>query len=399
MLRQIVILAGGGGTRLGPLTTDTPKPLLPVGGRPFLDRLLVEYGRYGLDRAILLAGYKGDRLQKYYERQPLAGVKVQVLVETTPLGTAGALREACALLDRQFVLANGDTFFDFNVLGMQDDVGGIDWLAKIALRRSDDARRFGKVRLDPRNRVLSFIEKDQASGPGLINAGVYLLRRQLVERIDPTCTSLEQEVFPQLAQEGRLVGVPFTGSFIDIGVPENYQAAQSEIDLVSRRPAAFLDRDGVLNVDRGYTHKVQDLLWTPGAREAIRLLNDRGYLVFVATNQAGVARGLYDEEAVRRFHDRMQLELRAVGAHVDEFVYCPHLPEGTVLAYAQACSCRKPATGMLQLLANKWSIRCEASFLIGNKETDNECARRFGIRGHTYSGGSLMEFLEDILPS
>ncbi len=399
MLRQIVVLAGGGGTRLGPLTTEMPKPLLPVGGRPFLDRLLNEYGRFGLNRALVLAGYKGDRIRNHYEGQPLAGINVQVLVEPAPLGTAGALREAHALLDEQFVLANGDTFVDFNVLGLQDDVGGADWLAKIALCRIDDARRFGKVRLGPRNRVLSFAEKDQASGAGLINAGVYLLRRQLVERIDPGRTSLEQEVFPQLAQEGLLIGVPLTGRFIDIGVPESYHAAQSEIDRISRRPAAFLDRDGVLNVDNGYTHKVRDLQWIPGAREAVRLLNDRGNLVFVVTNQSGVARGLYDEEAVHRFHDQMQLELREIGAHVDEFAYCPHLPDGTVPAYAQACSCRKPATGMLQRLADKWDIRREASFLIGDTESDIACSRSFGIRGHAFSGGNLMELVEGILPS
>ena len=113
-----------------------------------------------------------------------------------------------------------------------------------------------------------------------------------------------------------------------------------------RRPAAFLDRDGVLNVDHGYAHRPEQLEWVEGAAEAVRLLNEAGYYVLVVTNQSGVARGFFDEAAVKSFHAHMQDGLSAHGAHIDAFYYCPHHPEGTIKPLAVRCRCRKPAPGM-----------------------------------------------------
>ncbi len=146
------------------------------------------------------------------------------------------------------------------------------------------------------------------------------------------------------------------------------------------RPAAFLDRDGVLNVDRGYAHRPDQLEWVTGAPGAVKLLNEAGYFVFVVTNQAGVARGLYDEAAVRRFHAHMQDGLAAHGAHIDAYYYCPHHPEGTVADLAVQCLCRKPGTGMLQQAAREWPIDHDRSFMIGDRESDIAAAAAFNIR-------------------
>ena len=116
----------------------------------------------------------------------------------------------------------------------------------------------------------------------------------------------------------------------------------------TRRPAAFFDRDGVLNVDHGYVHRTEQLEWVAGAPESVRLLNEAGYYVLVITNQSGVARGFFDEAAVKAFHAHMQNVLAEKGAHIDAFYYCPHHPEGTVKAFAMACNCRKPRSVMLE---------------------------------------------------
>jgi D-glycero-D-manno-heptose 1,7-bisphosphate phosphatase len=163
-------------------------------------------------------------------------------------------------------------------------------------------------------------------------------------------------------------------------------------DPTPRRPAAFLDRDGVLNVDRGYAHRPDQLEWISGAPEAVRLLNDAGYLVIVVTNQSGVARGFYDEDAVRRFHAHMQASLQRHGAHIDAFYYCPHHPEGSVSQYALRCNCRKPAIGMLEQAAREWPIDVSRSFLIGVKPDDIKAAAAFSIKGLLFDGrsGSLL---------
>jgi D-glycero-D-manno-heptose 1,7-bisphosphate phosphatase len=148
-----------------------------------------------------------------------------------------------------------------------------------------------------------------------------------------------------------------------------------------KRPAAFLDRDGVLNIDRGYVHRPEQLEWIAGAPDAVRLLNEAGYYVIVITNQSGVARGYYQEAAVRQFHAHMQDVLRAQGAHIDAFYHCPHHPEGTVKELAVRCDCRKPGTGMLEQAAREWPIDLGLSFLIGDKDDDMAAAAAFNIRG------------------
>jgi D-glycero-D-manno-heptose 1,7-bisphosphate phosphatase len=138
----------------------------------------------------------------------------------------------------------------------------------------------------------------------------------------------------------------------------------------ARRPAAFLDRDGVLNVDRGYVHRLDQLEWVDGAAQAVGLLNRAGYIVIVVTNQSGIARGFYDEAAVRQFHTHMQDGLQAQGAHIDAFYYCPHHPQGTVAEWAVRCRCRKPLPGMLEQAARDWPIDLGRSFMIGDKDDD-----------------------------
>src|SRR6185437_6708520 len=134
-----------------------------------------------------------------------------------------------------------------------------------------------------------------------------------------------------------------------------------------RRPAAFLDRDGVLNVDRGYTHQIDQLEWIAGAIEGVRLVNEAGFYAFVVTNQSGVARGLYDEAAVVRSHAHMQDVLMKAGAHIDAFYYCPHQPDGTIKRLAIQWRCRKPMLGMLEQAAQNWMIRRGNSVLRGTK--------------------------------
>ena len=161
------------------------------------------------------------------------------------------------------------------------------------------------------------------------------------------------------------------------------------------RPAAFFDRDGVLNVYHGYAYRHDQFEWIAGAPEAVRLLNEAGYFVFVVTNQSGIARGLYEEAAMHQFHTLMQDALRTRGAHVDAFYYCPHHPEGTVKQLAVRCRCRKPEPGMLEQAAREWPIDLGRSFLIGDKDADMTAAAAFRIHGIKFDSktNSLVELV------
>ncbi|MBV9286502.1 MAG: HAD family hydrolase, partial [Hyphomicrobiales bacterium] len=158
------------------------------------------------------------------------------------------------------------------------------------------------------------------------------------------------------------------------------------------RPAVFLDRDGVLNVDRGYVHAPDQIEWVAGAKETVKLFNDKGYYVFVVTNQAGVARGRYEEEAVGALHRWMARELASSAASIDDWRYCPFHPAGSVAAYAAAHPWRKPEPGMILDLLARWPVKRSGSFLIGDKTSDIEAARAAGIPGFLFEGGDLLAF-------
>ena len=161
--------------------------------------------------------------------------------------------------------------------------------------------------------------------------------------------------------------------------------------------AVFFDRDGTLNVDIHYLHRPEDFVWTPDAPAAIRRLNECDILTIVVTNQSGVARGYYPEADVRRLHDWMNEELRKEGAHLDALFYCPHHIDGKIPEYTKACTCRKPATGMVDAACAKYNIDRTRAVLIGDSESDMECARGAGVRGMRYEGGSLLEVVEQVL--
>jgi D-glycero-D-manno-heptose 1,7-bisphosphate phosphatase len=158
------------------------------------------------------------------------------------------------------------------------------------------------------------------------------------------------------------------------------------------RPCAFFDRDGVINVDMGYTHKPEELVFMPGAPEAVRMLNEAGYYVVVVTNQSGVALGRYDEDQVHAFHAALNRRLAEVGARVDAFYYCPFHKDAVVERYRAADhEDRKPNPGMILKALEDLPIRREGSFLIGDRESDLAAAAAAGLPGYRYEGGDLRD--------
>ena len=166
---------------------------------------------------------------------------------------------------------------------------------------------------------------------------------------------------------------------------------------MDRKPAAFLDRDGVINLDDAYVGTRERLRWMPGIASAIKALNDAGYYVFVFTNQSGVARGFFSEDNVRTLHDWMRSELLRDGARIDDFRYCPHHPDGVIANYTRECDWRKPRPGMVIDLMKHWPVDKERSFVIGDKQRDLDAGKAAGIEGYLFSGTDIAGFVEQIL--
>jgi len=391
---QAVCLVGGRGTRLGPLTDQTPKPLLDVGGRPFLDYIVHEARRFGLQQLLLLTGYKSEAIEARYAGKTFGQLTVEVVVEPEPAGTAGALANAAGRLNDAFFMLNGDSFFDFNWLSLAPALARPDWKMHAALATGIEGSRYGRVDLSD-GHIRGFKPEGPSGQP--INAGIYLVRKAVLGDIRTSPCSLEREVMPGLARRGELLGTAVKGSFIDIGIPDDFSRAQDLLPAYMRRPAAFLDRDGVLNRDDGYVHRPDQIVWVPGAIEAVRWLNDKGFYVFVVTNQGGVAHGYYTEDHVHELHFWMQQQLQAQGAHVDAFEHCPFHPEGKVERYTRESEFRKPLPGMLHKLQRDWTVVLDKSFMIGDRDTDVEAARAGGVPGHKFAAGNLLDSVKEIV--
>ena len=399
MSNQCVILVGGLGTRLGEKTKATPKPLLDVGGSPFLETLFGEARRRGFDEFLLLAGHRSETVGAFLTERQIEerfACRVELSIEPTALGTGGALAHAREKLHDDFLLLNGDTWFDFNWLDLWVAARRDLALAALALRTVVSPDRYETVDLD--GSLVKAMRPRRASLPSaLINGGVYYLTRRALDGFGAPC-SLESDVLPNLIAAGSLRGYSYAGFFIDIGVPETLAAAAELVPRRRRRPAVFLDRDGVLNLDHGYVHAPEQLDWAPGARQAVKRLNDAGYYLFVVTNQSGVARGFYGEDDVVALHRWMADDLASVGASIDDWRYCPYHPEGSVGDYRGKQDWRKPKPGMILDLLDHWPVEREGSFLIGDKASDIEAAAAAGLPGYLFPGGDLAAFLRSIPP-
>jgi D,D-heptose 1,7-bisphosphate phosphatase len=407
-VKQCAVLVGGLGTRLGSLTASTPKPLLPCGDRPFLAWLLRELVRFGVTDFLLLTGHLSDQIvaaAAAIEAGLPRPAHITISTEPSRAGTGGAVFHARGQLHERFLLCNGDSLLDCNLANLlaaaADDDDSVT--GRMLLRALPDASRFGVVELAG-DRITGFRERPAAGSavpghagtPGTINAGIYLFNRRLLDALSPDC-SLEADVMPKLAAAGALRGTVAGGYFRDIGVPQDFARAQTEIPALLHRRGLFLDRDGVLNVDHGHVGSRDRFEWMPGALDTIRYATEAGWHVFVVTNQSGVARGYYDEAAVRDLLDWMADEARRAGGTIDDARYCPFHEEATVAAYRQASDWRKPAPGMLLDLIRAWELNPARCVMIGDQPTDMVAATAAGVAAHRFTGGNLLEFVQPLL--
>jgi D,D-heptose 1,7-bisphosphate phosphatase len=388
---QAVILAGGLGTRLGSKTETLPKPMMDIAGRPFLDYLVQNLRRQGVNEIVLSIGYLSDAIRSYFGTGENHGLSIRYAVEESPLGTGGALRNCLPMLRERFFVMNGDTLFDVNLAALANASPG----NVMAMLPVDDSSRYGRVTLED-GRVARFEEKGD-QGPGVINGGVLCLDRDVLAGLPDGKSSLEQDFLPRLVYQGTLSGFISNGFFIDIGVPDSLANAQSSIPRWEKKPIAFIDRDGVLNDDLGYVHTVEQFEWLDGAQRAVRYLNDAGCHVVLVTNQAGIAKGMYSEEDFHALTRWMHEELWKCGAHLDAVYYCPYHPAAILPHYRKASEDRKPGPGMLLRAMAELPCDTKRSFFIGNQSTDRQAADAASVQYFDFAGGDLLKFVQQII--
>lgn len=374
--REAIVLAGGFGTRLAHVVPDVCKPMAPVAGRPFLRFIMDQLAAAGFDRVIVADGYRREQIEGFFGSS-YRGMAVEYSPEDTPLFTGGAVKRALGRCQSDWVFVlNGDTWLDVDFAAMEaaaaDALDNVS--AVIAVKRMRGFERYGTVDVDAGGALTAFHEKRPCE-EGLINAGVYLLRGHALDDM-PEKFSLESDYFERVVGYRSLRAVECAGGFIDIGVPEDYELAQTMLaPLAKSWKLAMFDRDGTINVDTGHLHEPEKLELIPSTVDIMRgYTDDPDYKVVVVTNQAGIAKGLYTEADMRHLHRYMEDELDRLGVHVDAWYFCPHHPD-----YTGPCDCRKPAPGMLLAAMRDFDALPGRCIMYGDMQSDEFAASSINV--------------------
>jgi D-glycero-alpha-D-manno-heptose 1-phosphate guanylyltransferase len=376
---KVIILAGGFGTRLKHLLPDVPKPMADISGRPFLEWLMDYLADAGVSEVILSVHYLKEKIIDHFGDK-YKNIKISYALENEPLGTGGAILNSIKD-DEKYLIINGDTFVVGDYIDFFENAQTSKSTTSILLRKVADTARYGRVEVDS-DRITSFKEKG-ISGEGFINAGVYYVDGKWLKSLSlPEKFSFETDfLYPNVNKLnfGYYIANDY---FIDIGVPEDYAKAQSQVPDLLKKPnkALFLDRDGVINFDHDYVYKVGDNDFIDGIFDLAKTAVDKGYMLFVVTNQAGIGRGLYTEEDFFSVTKLIENKFAENGSKITETFYCPYHPEHGNGKYKFDSFCRKPNPGMILRAASKYGVDVGRSLLIGDRETDVEAAKNAGIR-------------------
>lgn len=397
---QAIILCGGKGTRLGERVRDLPKPMLPVGSRPVLDHIMDTLQSAGVNRFILSAGYLGEKITEYYRDNPRPGCSVEVIMERTPQGTAGAVRIVGEKLDHDFVLAYGDVYTDFDLRTMVAIHEAAHPLGTLLVRASDHPWDSHLIDCDIDGRVREFIHERE---PGRLyrnvaNAAFYILSKKILDFIPIDRPSdFGVDVFPKILREGgNLLSytLPEEGFVKDMGTPERLAAVEQYLqERTLARTAAtsprkvstvLLDRDGVLNLDSDLIDRAERLQLLPGAASAVAMLNHAGIRCHVITNQPVIARGLCTEDTLDLIHARLRQEIGNAQGKLESIYYCPHHPEthhpGGRVELRRSCRCRKPSPGLIFRAQREHGFDLAETVIVGDRSIDLRAGRAAGIR-------------------
>jgi len=397
---QVVILAGGKGTRLRERLGDLPKPLIDLNGLPLLERQILLAKRFDFKKVIILVNYRSEYIVQFCASKNNWGLEIECIDDGEPRGTAGAVLQILDKLNSEFLVMYGDTMLevDLSRFASFHAHSGPNVAASLFLHPNDHPHDSDLVELDEDNVVTGFYpyphEKNRFY-PNLVNAALYIVRRKALEPWVGMSGMLDfgKQLFPMMIQSGlKLRGYNSPEYIKDCGTPERIDKVVADFisgkihrsGLEHPQRAVFIDRDGTINREVNHLKNPEDFELLPGTESAIKRLNKSEYRVCVVTNQPVIARGECTVPMLRQIHNKLETLLGREGAFVDRIYYCPHHPDkgfsGEIINLKIDCNCRKPKIGMIEKAVTELNIDLKQSWMIGDTTSDILSAKNAGLK-------------------
>ncbi len=417
---KAIIMAGGKGTRIRSVSSLVPKPMIPIAGKPILQYQIETLARQGITDITLVIGYLGEFVKDYFQDGSRYGVTITYIEETEPLGTAGALYYLKDIVQEDFLLLCGDLLFDIDINRFycaHKEHGGI---ATLFTHPNSHPYDSGIIVADGQGTVKDWLHKEEERKwyRNRVNAGLHILSPQIFSCFpDLQKRDLDRDILKPLIARGELFVYDSPEYVKDMGTPDRFFSVATDIEtgkvqsknLTNKQRAIFLDRDGTINEYVGFLTDINEFCLLDGVTQAIRKINESGYLAIVVTNQPVIARGEVSFEQLDEIHNKMETLLGAEGAYLDAIYFCPHHPhkgyKGERAEYKIECDCRKPQPGMLLKAAQDFNIDLSQSWIIGDSENDMLCGKSAGCKTAfigteslgDLSGKNLLECVQKIL--
>ena len=371
---DLVILAGGKGSRIKKYLKNKPKPMLKFNNLHFLQYLLNIFSKYSFNKIYILAGYKSKIIFKKFHNKNINFIKIECIKEKKLMGTGGSLSNLKRKKLNDFVLINGDTIFDIDIVNLiksykKNKIGAF---ALTQNKKNINNLKLNNLKID-RNKI-----KYDSAGK-LMNGGVYFFKKSILNLIPSKNCSLENDILSKIIKKNKIGAKVYNDFFIDIGTPKYLKQTSKHLKIKYEKPAAFLDRDGVLNYNYGYVHNIKKFKFKKGVLKGLKFLIKNNYYIFIVTNQAGIAKNIFKENDFIKLHIELKKKLQTNNIFFDDVRYCPYHPDAKNKIYKKKSMFRKPGNLMIKDLQKNWLIKMNKSFMIGDQITDELCAKKSKI--------------------
>jgi len=390
--RQAVILAGGRGTRLRPLTNDIPKPMIRFNGKPFLEYLIRQLQEQGFKKVLLLLGYLPQSIKEYFRDGRSFGIAIEYSVTDVENETGTRLRLAKPFLDSCFLLLYCDNYWPMNFDRMWNLFISMEAEAQISVYTNKDGYTRSNLRVNSDSMVEVYDKTRTAENLKGVDIGYAIIKRDILRIIPEENTNFERIVYSEMVKQNRLSAYETDHRYYSVS---DFKRLHITDLFLKRSPAIILDRDGVINTKPPkacYVTRQEEFAWIPGAKEAIRLLKEKGYKIIVITNQAGIARGKMTVEDLDTIHTTMRSELICDGEYrqyVDAIYFCPH-------GWDDGCECRKPKPGMLFSAQKEFHLDLSHVCFIGDDIRDKQAGEAAGCMTYLVSDKKpLLELVKE----